>query len=216
MSYSQSDEVQRHNGGENGDKVQKSEEKTVLSWDNIHVPKEVTDKVSMYELYACHASTPGSGWNKIGNGNVFQICVFHHDLNLDYSYCVLLSVTLNCMRAYIFVLLTSGVVCFQLRFAQGQITKNLDLRGIKISEKSKLLVTFPAEHFKQNRKQSKLSVHFAVCFLFSSGIKALRLPMACTMTQFSSNNTYFFAVRAKDSEGRVGPFSNVCCSGKGN
>ena len=41
-------------------------------------------------------------------------------------------------------------------------------------------------------------------------VKALPLPMACTLSQFSSGNKYHFAVRAVDDQERAGPFSDPC------
>ncbi|KAM3916546.1 activating transcription factor 7-interacting protein 2 isoform 2-T2 [Leptodactylus fuscus] len=40
-------------------------------------------------------------------------------------------------------------------------------------------------------------------------IKALPLPMACTLTQFVENTTYSFAMRAKDANGRFGPLCDI-------
>lgn len=41
-------------------------------------------------------------------------------------------------------------------------------------------------------------------------VKALPLPMACTLTQFLAGNKYHFAVRGTDEMGRLGPFSDPC------
>lgn len=43
-------------------------------------------------------------------------------------------------------------------------------------------------------------------------VKALPLPMACTLTQFQSGSTYHFAVRAKDIYGRFGAFCDPQCT----
>ncbi|XP_073503848.1 activating transcription factor 7-interacting protein 2 isoform X2 [Phyllobates terribilis] len=40
-------------------------------------------------------------------------------------------------------------------------------------------------------------------------IKALPLPMACTLTQFVDDTTYSFAMRAKDADGRFGPLCDI-------
>ncbi|XP_071517378.1 uncharacterized protein [Panulirus ornatus] len=39
-------------------------------------------------------------------------------------------------------------------------------------------------------------------------VKALELPMACTLTQFMPGHVYHFAVRAVDTKSRLGPFSD--------
>ncbi|XP_058142462.1 activating transcription factor 7-interacting protein 2 isoform X2 [Dasypus novemcinctus] len=40
-------------------------------------------------------------------------------------------------------------------------------------------------------------------------IKALPLPMACTVSQFLSSNKYYFTVQSKDIFGRYGPFCDI-------
>ncbi|XP_056662119.1 activating transcription factor 7-interacting protein 2 isoform X4 [Monodelphis domestica] len=40
-------------------------------------------------------------------------------------------------------------------------------------------------------------------------IKALPLPMACTLSQFVSSSTYYFTLQAKDIYGRYGPFCDI-------
>lgn len=39
-------------------------------------------------------------------------------------------------------------------------------------------------------------------------VKALALPMACTLTQFADKNKYYFAVRPVDIHKRIGMFSD--------
>ncbi|KAK9882681.1 hypothetical protein WA026_022732 [Henosepilachna vigintioctopunctata] len=39
-------------------------------------------------------------------------------------------------------------------------------------------------------------------------VKAMALPMACTLTQFADKNKYYFAVRPVDIHKRIGRFSN--------
>jgi len=41
-------------------------------------------------------------------------------------------------------------------------------------------------------------------------VKALPLPMACTLTQFQEGNRYHFAVRAVDKQNRFSQFSSPC------
>ncbi|XP_035262388.1 activating transcription factor 7-interacting protein 1 isoform X3 [Anguilla anguilla] len=43
-------------------------------------------------------------------------------------------------------------------------------------------------------------------------VKALPLPMACTLTQFVSGSTYYFAVCARDIYSRFGPFCEPQCT----
>ncbi|KAJ8283801.1 hypothetical protein COCON_G00026510 [Conger conger] len=43
-------------------------------------------------------------------------------------------------------------------------------------------------------------------------VKALPLPMACTLTQFVSGSTYYFAVCARDIYNRFGPFCEPQCT----
>ncbi|XP_072465093.1 activating transcription factor 7-interacting protein 2 isoform X3 [Notamacropus eugenii] len=40
-------------------------------------------------------------------------------------------------------------------------------------------------------------------------IKALPLPMACSLSQFLSSGTYYFTIQAKDVYGRYGPFCDI-------
>lgn len=39
-------------------------------------------------------------------------------------------------------------------------------------------------------------------------VKALPLPMACTLTQFTKGNKYHFAIRAQDVHSRIGLFGD--------
>ncbi|XP_008066888.1 activating transcription factor 7-interacting protein 2-like, partial [Carlito syrichta] len=40
-------------------------------------------------------------------------------------------------------------------------------------------------------------------------IKALPLPMACTLSQFLTSNRYYFTIQSKDIFGRYGPFCDI-------
>lgn len=40
-------------------------------------------------------------------------------------------------------------------------------------------------------------------------IKALPLPMACTLSQFLASSKYYFTVQSKDIFGRYGPFCDI-------
>ena len=50
-----------------------------------------------------------------------------------------------------------------------------------------------------------------VCILLQQvgDVKALPLPMACTLTQFQDGNKYYFTVRAVDQYGRCGTYSDA-------
>ena len=55
-----------------------------------------------------------------------------------------------------------------------------------------------------------LSVSSALPWKRIGQVKAMPLPMACTLTQFLAGNKYHFSVRAVDVHDRAGPFSDAC------
>jgi hypothetical protein len=60
----------------------------------------------------------------------------------------------------------------------------------------------------QDSSSSGQSILTASMWKKVGDVRALPLPMACTLTQFLQGHTYHFAVRPVDAHTRVGSFSD--------
>ena len=83
--------------------------------------------------------------------------------------------------------------------------------GIKLSWNMNLNLTIYASitsyQIYAYQERAALPV-FSTLWKKVGDVKALDLPMACTLTQFGKGNKYHFAVRARDCHSRVGNFSD--------